>query len=168
MSVRAVEGVILDIRDTVEEWNRAELGRWREVDTRLFFVDPVIRALGWNTADPKECRPEYFRGGGAVDYALFAVPDLEGIGQFAVTPELIIECKPLGTTLDLHVPQLRGYVTAAPRMWEGVAVLTDGWEWWIYDVSLEGRFASKRVEQVDILSGSRRASARLLNEWLGK
>ena len=31
---------------------------WREDLTRYGIIDPTIRALGWDTADPKECHPE--------------------------------------------------------------------------------------------------------------
>ena len=32
---------------------------WREDLTRYVIIDPIIRALGWDTAEPKECHSEY-------------------------------------------------------------------------------------------------------------
>ena len=53
-------------------------------------------------------------------------------------------------------------------MRNGVAILTNGSEWWIYDLPKRSDFGSKLVEQVNILSGGRRASAQVVNSWLGR
>ena len=64
--------------------------------------------------------------------------------------------------------QLRSYASTSPRIQEGFAVLTNGNEWRIYDVSIRGRFAGKEAERVDILAGDLRPSAQALNRWLGR
>ena len=53
-------------------------------------------------------------------------------------------------------------------MRNGVGVITDGGNWWIYDVSKRGSFENKLVERLDILTGSRRADAQILNQWLSR
>ena len=73
MSVSAVDTAIRKIREVVREWDEVELRYWREDHTRYGVIDPIIRALGRDTGDPKECHPEYPRPylEGRVDYALF-------------------------------------------------------------------------------------------------
>ena len=61
MSIRAFEDLIRDVRKVVKEWDDMELNWWLESHTRYSFVDPMLRALGWNIEDPKECHPEYPR-----------------------------------------------------------------------------------------------------------
>ena len=124
----------------------------------------------WNTADLKECHPEYPGPylEGRVDYALFGVPDVKAIGNISVPPDLIVESKPLRTSLGPAFSQLKFYAEAEPGVRKGVVVLTNGDQWWIYDISKGDGFAEKLVDQVYILTGSRRASAQILNQWLGR
>ena len=94
---------------------------------------------GWNTCDPKECHPEHWRfgdreGGVRVDYPLFRKPCLAGIGNGAVSPDIIIEAKRLHLGLEEHVEQLQRSALAEPPMTGAVAVLTNGGEWWLYDL----------------------------------
>ena len=172
MSIKEVEDAILTIRAVIHEWDEACLKFWREDHTRYGIVDPIIRALGWKISDPKECHPEYprpYSRGRRVDYALFGTPDVRAIGKNVVPPDIVIESKPLRSTLPKGaVDQLRGYAWAAPRMQRGRAVLTNGNVWWIYDLELPGPFTSRRMEPVDILEDDPRAGARILDRWLGR
>lgn len=169
MSVSAADTAIRKVREVVDEWYAVGETEWREDHTRYAVIDPILWALGWDTADPKVCHPEFPRPfPRRVDYALFAAADVDSIANGLVVPSVIIESKALRTDLDGGVSQLRSYASTSPRMQEGVAVLTNGNEWRIYDVSRRGRFAGKEVERVDILTGSRRASAQMLNQWLGR
>ena len=54
MSIRSVESAIRYVRAVVKEWDEAGFGydNWREEHTRYAIIDPLISALGWNTADP--------------------------------------------------------------------------------------------------------------------
>ena len=84
MSVSAVEAAIRKIQDIVKEWDDVELDYWREDHTRYGVIDPIIRALGWDTSDPKECHPEYprsYESGRRVDYALFGTAGRGGDRQ---------------------------------------------------------------------------------------
>ena len=149
MSVSDVDRAIQKIRGVVREWKDAELNSWREDHTRYGVIDPIIRALGWDTSDPKECHPEYprsYESGRRVDYALFGAADLSVIVNDGAPPDIIIESKPLRAELADAVPQLRRYAWASPRMRQGMAVLTSGNEWWIYDLSLSGPFTSRGGE----------------------
>ena len=171
MSISAVDAAIRRVRAVVKEWDGVDLTYWREDHTRYGVIDPIIRALGWDTADPKECHPEYPRpfGEGRVDYALFGTPDVEAIGNNSVPPDVVIESKALREPLEAdEVSQLRRYVEASPRMSQGVAVLTNGNEWLLFDLAQRGAFEKKLVERVDILTGNRRSHAQVLNQWLGR
>lgn len=42
----------------------------KEEQVKFAIISPVLRALGWNDADPDVCVPEYSVEGGSVDYAL--------------------------------------------------------------------------------------------------
>ena len=173
MSISSVEAAIRNARTVVTEWTEAGFTYWLEEHTRYAVIDPVITALGWNTSDPKECHPEYwrFRGdesAGRADYALFGTPDLDSIGNGTVEPDVIIEAKGLNIVLEEHVHQLQRYVDASPRMRRGVGVLTNGREWWLYDLERGGSFSGKRMDPVNVLEGNLREAARTLSEWLDR
>ena len=168
MSIRDVELVILGLRAARDEWDKAHLGYWREVDTRYTFVDPMLRALGWDVSDPKECYPEYSRGNRVVDYALFRSADMGRIGRYLVAPDVIIEAKKLRTYLDQWVHKLRDYAAVAPRMSSGIGVLTNGGQWWIYNLALRDEFPKKLVGRIDVLDDEPSAAAHVLDHWLGR
>ena len=168
MSIRDVEQVILGLRAARDEWDKAHLGYWREVDTRYTFVDPMLRALGWDVSDPKECYPEYSRGNRVVDYALFRSADMGRIGRYLVAPDVIIEAKKLRTYLDQWVHKLRDYAAVAPRMSSGIGVLTNGGQWWIYNLALRDEFPKKLVGRIDVLDDEPSAAAHVLDHWLGR
>ena len=44
--------------------------RENETRTRMALIDPLLKALGWNPADPGMVTPEYKVSGGWADYAL--------------------------------------------------------------------------------------------------
>ena len=173
MSISTVAGAIRHARKVITEWTEAGFTYWREEHTRYAVIDPVITALGWDTSDPRECHPEYwrFRGdeaAGRADYALFGTPDLDAIGNGTTEPDVIIEAKSLNVVLEAHVEQLRRYVGAVLRMHKGVAVLTNGGEWWLYDLERRGGFPGKRLDPINLLEGNLGESARTLNEWLDR
>ena len=105
--------------------HREVLGK-NEMHTRMALVDPLLRALGWDTSDPQVVSAEYaVQGVGRADYAL--------LGEDA-KPVAIIEAKKLGEPVDEHVRQMLNYANA-----EGIpyAGLTDGNHWHLYNVVFE-------------------------------
>lgn len=70
MNITAIRDAIEKVFATFNEWGPD----WREAQTRYAIIDPILSALGWDTSDPKECRPEWqFKGSKQrVDYALFS------------------------------------------------------------------------------------------------
>ncbi len=173
MSISSVETAIQQARSVIMDWAQVGFMDWPEDHTRSTVIDPVITALGWDTSDPRECRPEYRRSrgdeaAGRVDYALFGTPDLDAIDNGTVAPDVIIEVKGLIVALDQHVEQMQRYVEAAPRMRKGVAVLTNGLGWWLYDLDRSGAFPEKRIDPIHPMAVDAREAALILNERLDR
>ena len=174
MTVDDVQTAIGHAMRAIEEWKQSSQHldgiSWREVHTRYAIVDPILRALGWKTEDPKECHPEYPRAasGGRVDYALFGSLDLQDLPEEGIpVPDIIIEVKSLATTLtDPHIRQLLRYVSSPPRMIEGAAVLTNGVIWRIYKIQDRTSLLRSAYVEVDIRGRDRRRAAEVLHEHL--
>ena len=96
--------------------------RENETRTRMALIDPLLKVLGWDTADPSLVTPEYNVAGRAADYAL-----LQGDGKPAAT----IEAKKLGEPLESHRMQMLNYSNVAGVQYAG---LTDGNRWELYEV----------------------------------
>ncbi len=115
--------------------------RGSEALTRYALIDPLLRELGWDTADPSLVMPEYTSGAGRVDYALLA----DG------SPAVMVEAKKLGTSLKGAVNQVISYC-----MIEGTDyfALTDGERWEVYETHKQGRLDEKRVVEFDLMNQS--------------
>jgi hypothetical protein len=173
VSIKSVEATILQVRLVVSEWDDAEFTYWLEEHTRYAVIDPIIQGLGWHTWDPTECHPEYWRYSaddqGRADYALFGKPDLVAIGNGAMPPDIIIESKSLRKKLDDGVEQLRRYVEGRPRMLPGgCGVLTNGEEWWLYEVNSSRKISAMRVTKINILVDDPKTAAESLDERLSR
>ena len=126
-----------------------------EAQTRMSLIDPLLRALGWETADPTLVRPEFVLSTGRADYALLG-PDQK--------PAAIIEAKrldePLGTT-DRHM-QMLTYAVASNV---DNAVLTDGNQWVMYRV-FERQEDKRRILNISIeREDTAKAALNLLLLW---
>ena len=170
-SREAVAEAIRKILDLKDEWDKEERTGWDEAHVRYGMVDPIIRALGWDTEDPRECHPEwpYPGGEGQVDYALFPEAGIGELARSNVAPVVIIEAKGFPENLDNHMEQLNRYAWAEPRMADGRVVLTNGVEWRLYEaggrkVDLSGR----RPETVHIIKDDVLEAAAKLYGELGR
>ena len=152
----------VSVKEARENWDASE------ADTRRNVIDPVIRALGWRSYCSSEWRNEYTINGGRVDYAL-----LDQHQQ----PVVLIEAKGLletcmsdhGQMVQEYREQLFDYVEGLRT---GVAVLTNGLEWHLWDLSgrkRRGRPVIKDKTTV-ILTDLRYAKrdAEVLNQWMNK
>lgn len=173
MSIKSLVKAIEHCRAVIEEWPEAAqdyaMG-FREVDTRYAFIDPIIRGSGWNISDPKECVAELWRGSGRLDYTLF---DRNGRATILKggAPIIAVEAKSLwgrGPFSDDQIEQLEYYVMVSPAMEQGLGVLTNGADWWVYDITKPDVFADKRVAAVDITEGDLEDAARELHKWLDR
>ncbi len=100
-------------------------------------VTPLLQALGWNTADPRQLAPEYPVGRGRVDFALL------GAGK---KPTVFVEVKKHGFREEAD-RQLFEYA-----FHEGVplCVLTSGSEWSFYLPSAQGSYDDRRVYRLQL------------------
>lgn len=112
-----------------------------EAQTRYALINPFLRELGWDTADPNMVIPEYKSGHGSADYAL---------RQDGKTV-MIVEAKKLGTSLADVVVQALGYCQI-----EGVnhLALTDGRIWDLFATHQEGDIDEKRIVKIDLAKDS--------------
>ena len=93
-----------------------------ETRTRMALIDPLLQALGWDTADPALVLPEYDLSGSRADYAL-----LDGTDK----PVALVEAKKLGEQLVSHRMQIVNYANLSGVPYAG---LTDGNHWELYKV----------------------------------
>ena len=136
MSVKTVTQAI-EIALARLEHNEVDL---RELDTRYYLIDPLLKALNWDVSDPAQVVFEQQvrqRTKGNIDYVL-----LNRFGD----PAIYLEAKRADAWLnDTHLVQLRSYIQGKTA---GLAVLTNGTEWKIYDLSRSGRFDSERGKRL--------------------
>ena len=111
-----------------------------EMLTRYALVDPILRALGWDTEDPEQVVPEFSTKAGRADYALLVKGE----------PYIIVEAKPLGATLTNAAQQGVNYCVT-----EGIPyfVCTDGNRWVIYDTFKRVPLEEKIIAQAEISNG---------------
>ena len=113
-----------------------------EAQVKQAVILPILRALGWDDADPASFRPEYAVAGGFVDYALLD----------RSKPRVFVEAKRTGAISADGEEQLFRY---AAHQGVPLLVLTDGNVWALYLSMAEGlpserRFFNVELEQVDI------------------
>ncbi len=138
MALDALIAVIDQLRERMDA--HAPALRQNEMMTRYALIDPLLSALGWDTSDPSEVRPEYKTGKRWADYAL-----LKADG----TPAVFVEAKSLGKDLSDHDVLWQG-ITYCVQEGTRYFAVTNGREWDLYDVSREGVIEEKRVGDFDI------------------
>ena len=123
MSFRDITRAVRDTRANIK--SRRNLLENSEAQTRTVLIDPVLRAVGWDTSNPAVVRSEYGANGGFADYAL--------LNPTTESPLIIVEAKKLGDVrLERHIPQIEGY-----SKWEGSSpkygVITNGNVWRVFE-----------------------------------
>ena len=114
--------VIETLKSRINE-HRAVL-QGNEAQTRLSLIDPLLRALGWDTADPALVRTEFNLNNGRADYALLDTDE---------KPVTIIEAKRLDESLGTTDRRMQ-MLTYANFSNVSYAGLTDGNQWVLYKV----------------------------------
>lgn len=94
-----------------------------ETRTRMFLIDPLLVALGWDVLDPNQVEVEFRSDGGVPDYVL----------RTSSGPCMIVEAKALGERLNDHQMQLAQYMQPTSSLRVEVGVLTNGKEWRVYE-----------------------------------
>ena len=121
-----------------------------EEATKTALVNPLLRALDWDTEDLHQVYPEYSAAGDRVDYALL----------IESKPRLLIEAKALDLNLDnpRWAKQLTGYALTTGVRW---AVLTNGDEYRVYNAYGEVPIADKLLHTVRLSDQDPRAAEML-------
>ncbi len=109
-----------------------------EVLTRYALIDPLLRELGWDTADPGQVVPEYQSGEGKPDYALLA----------GASPAIMVEAKKLGTPLRDKVLS-QGFRYCLEKGTKHFSV-TDGQRWEVYETHKPVPIDEKRIVSFDL------------------
>ena len=149
MSVRAVDVAIHRAHEFMDEMEDVDPEHWLPEHTLHLFVDPMLRALGWDPSDPDECRL-FSSGTRLAGYSLSE--------DHSDSPDLVVLAASPGASP----------AESASRAWPdpetvlaGVAALTDGARWRVYH---RGGLAV----DVDIMGMRRGIAAGVLTEWLGR
>ncbi|MCL2102124.1 MAG: type I restriction endonuclease [Fibromonadales bacterium] len=118
----------MDFKDEIKQLGEKvcknkELVRTEEA-TKIAFIMPFLRALGYDTTNPSEVVPEYTcdigtKQGEKIDCAIFKDGE----------PLILIECKHWGQNLNLHDNQLLRYFHVSKAKF---AILTNGIEYLFY------------------------------------
>ena len=149
MSVRSVDVAVHRVRALMDEMEDVGPEHWLPEHTLHLFVDPVLRALGWDPSDPDECRL-LSSGTGLAGYSLSA--DRSG------SSGLVVLAVPPGASLAESASQAwLGHETAAA----GMIALTDGACWRICQ-------GGSLAVDVDLVRMRRSIAAGVLTEWLGR
>ena len=124
-----------------------------EWQTRYALIDPLLRALDWDIADPTMVVPEDGSGNGRADYLL------QADGKTC----MVIEAKRLGASLRDAQRQALDYAMDASRQ-ARYFTATNGKEWMVYDTHKPA--ASMLVISFDLTAGSlAEASLNALALW---
>jgi hypothetical protein len=127
-----------------------------EEATKQALVLPVLEWLGWNVRNIREVAPEFAMEDGRVDYCL----------QIDRKPRVFVEAKAVDRDLQEHQKQLLGYSFS-----RGVelAVLTNGFSWWLYLPLETGSWEERKFFVIDIREQSPLAAAtNFFNSFLAK
>ena len=131
---------LVKVIETLKERIRSHGDAFREneIRTRMALIDPLLQALGWDTADPAAVVPEFSVGSLRADYALLD-PDSR--------PAATVEAKKLGEALHSHRTQM---VTQAVEAGVTYAALSDGNVWELYEVFRQIPLRDKRILNVSV------------------
>ena len=138
MSLEALHELVKVLGERIDT-HRAELSQSESL-TRYALIDPLLRAMGWNTEDPGLVRPEYATNPGSVDYALLKDN----------RPIMMVEAKKLGHSLQDQsvLRQVINYCTERGTPYFSV---TDGQKWEIYETFIESAAVEeRRIAQFDL------------------
>jgi len=130
MSINDILDLIEKLKDNINKY-RNDFST-NEFLVRYSLIDPFLRALGWDTEDPDQVRPEYSTGAGRPDYALF----LKG----KESPIAFVGAKKLGKAEDLEQ-----YVSYCVNRGVKFFIATDGDHWELYDTFKETTTPNKKI-----------------------
>ena len=138
------------------------LAQFDETQTKATAIEPILRKLGWDLADPDEVRREFpvraRPNARPVDYLLFCDD----------TPKVIVEAKRGNQSLQRHQEQLQDYVGFALAQRVKIAILTNGSVWWYYLPIRDTSWEQRRVATVEFNQQDSKEIAQTLVDLLSK
>lgn len=146
------------VRQRLQTPANHEILHRQELTVRYILVDPILRAIGWNTEDPRLVQVEYnvrdaWSLGPNADYAL-----LNGAGK----PQMFIEVKTLGSKLDEAVMQCMKDIEFCTKGNVDGFIVGDGRKYDRYKL-LPGQ-RPQRIVECDVSVGSVSTAVRNLRE----
>ena len=126
-----------------------------EASVKQGVILRILNALGWDTFDIEEVRPEHSVGSRRVDYVLR--PDGRN--------KVFLEAKRPNEDLGNHAPQLLDY---SFREGVSLAVLTNGLNWWFYLPLREGSWDERRFGVIDLRNQDISQTADSLIDFLSR
>ncbi|MBC7317896.1 hypothetical protein H5T57_01390 [Candidatus Bipolaricaulota bacterium] len=139
--------VLRKVRERAQKY-RAELEK-SEALTRYTLIDPVLRALGWDTQDPECVQPEFSTETGKPDYALL----------WQGKPLIMVEAKALHA--NLGPAKDKGFQYCWKNKVRYFAI-TDGERWEVYDMEKMG---GEEIAVASISENLGHAARQLLALW---
>ena len=160
MSVSALMDAIRQARQQLNDYPKSDY-RYNEATTRKVLVDPMLTALGWDLHNLDQCGYEIdpkgeLWGKKPADYVL---------GTPRGRTVVVIEAKQIYNSLvgEKEEEQLAGYVEG---LLSGIAVLTNGTNWYIYNLRRGGSFSEKLAGEVHLLECNLHEGAQTLHQLL--
>lgn len=140
MPLESLHSLVETLKKRIQDHGAAL--RASEALTRYALIDPLLRELGWDTADPSLVMPELKLGNTNVraDYALLRNGNPED-------PVMIVEAKSLNSDLSTAAQQSINYAMQTKTEYFAV---TDGQCWEIYDLYKRAAIGEKRVIEFDM------------------
>ena len=164
MSISRVMEVIQQVRQQLNDYPMSDY-LYNEATTRNVVINPMIKALGWDLHNLDQCSYE-------INPKINAKGELSGkkpadyvLGARSGRSVVVIEAKRMdyGLKADRGQEQLSAY---AEELFSGVAVLTNGIDWYIYNLRKGGSFSDKLDGEVDLLKCNLREGAQILHQSL--
>ena len=121
--------------------------------TRYALIDPLLRELGWDTANPDMVIPEYRSGSGRADYALMD----DG------SPAMMVEAKSLATPLQDSV--LAHGINYCLMEGTSYFSVTDGRLWEIYETHKPVPINDKQIVRFDLKDNPAQVCLKALVLW---
>lgn len=135
-----MKDTIICIEELQAQYKKHRGSGLKELPTRLIFIDPLLKALGWDIRDPAEIEVEFSTiDGKSMDYAL----------KINKRPVILLEAKSLDDPLDdvKAIAQVVSYAAVGGIEW---CVLTNGIRYRVYSSSEKAVAPEKFLFEVSI------------------
>lgn len=138
MSVEALKEQVCRIRSIYDRFH--DHIREHEVRTRAVLIDPILREIGWDVADPSRVRLEEKANGNVIDYLLY-----KDNRKYAV-----LEAKRLRESLDTHRKQASGYAVEVGVLF---VLVTNGMRWEAWKITPGSPRKNSVIAEINLTTG---------------